>query len=98
MSARGQRSTRNGQSFVTEQERKLDDDALWDRYTHFAEMYRFYFDLLIKLLVFFYAAVGTYLTVFFARANVSNTRDVCTLLLPLVVGFVVAELFDHIEM
>ncbi|HAV1379305.1 TPA: hypothetical protein JG804_004443 [Vibrio parahaemolyticus] len=64
----------------------MDKDQLnWNRYAMHIDLYKFYFDLIIKINIFYYGITGAILS-FYLSSNANNTHLEYALLLPIFFG------------
>src|SRR5689334_6427872 len=70
-----------------------DRELLWRQYNLHIDLYKYYFDLIIKTNTFFYAITGSILTFYFA--NLSNEFMKYSLLLPIIMSIGLAGAFIY---
>lgn len=63
----------------------------WNRYALHIDLYKFYFELIIKLNIFYYGITGAILS-FYLSKNVNNTQLEYVLFLPVFFGLCIAVL------
>lgn len=67
------------------------DDLLWKQYALHVDLYKFYFDLTIKINVFYYAITGAILSYYFQHGGDRVARF--SLVLPVAISFALGGLF-----
>lgn len=70
---------------------KEEFDKLWCQYEHNTELYKFYFDLFIKINLFYYGITGGIITFYFTHRTIEVVKY--SLLLPILVSLAFAILF-----
>jgi hypothetical protein len=63
----------------------------WNRYALHIDLYKFYFDIIIKLNIFYFGITGAILSYYLAN-NVNNTQLEYVLFLPVFFGFCITAL------
>jgi hypothetical protein len=74
-----------------------DNNLLWRQYALFSDLYRYYIDLIWKVAVWFYTAIGASLAYFFTHYH-PGTHTYLPLLLPFLaaLGLGVARIFNRV--
>jgi len=68
-----------------------EQEMLWREYQMSIDLYKFYIDMIIKMLVWYYAITGGILSFYFTRTKMPLAR--WALLLPCIVSFAILILF-----
>lgn len=68
-------------------------EILWRQYANHVDLYKFYLDVTLKALGFYYAITGAIISYYFAHQ--SDRRMVFALLLPIVMSVALATIFGY---
>lgn len=64
---------------------------LWERYTLYIDLYKYYFSISLKIIAFYFAVTGTIITYYFANLSISGIQ--AALWFPIVLSVAISILF-----